>query len=229
MTTRSGDVLDAVERVAAGVAERAGIVRERDHDELERVGVVRGVGPGAALERVGAVAAIERIVAGAAVEHVVEDVACQRVAVARAGQVLDADERVAVGVAARGHVVDERNGDAGARGVVGRRIGAETAVEEVGAAAALERVAVVLAEQAVVAAETDEEVVAVEAAQLVGAAVAAELVVMSGAGEVLDADERVALGFTARARAQRERDVHAFQRVVIGGGVVAFTTGEAAI
>jgi hypothetical protein len=50
---------------------------------------------------------------------------------------------------------------------------------------------------------------------------------MEGAAEVLDADERIALGVPVLCRAADEGDGHAFRGVVIGRGVVARAALEA--
>src|SRR5205823_4965347 len=70
---------------------------ERDVHPPALGGVVRGVAPRAALERVRAVAARERVVAGAAVERVRAGIAAEHVIARATGDVLVARENVGLG------------------------------------------------------------------------------------------------------------------------------------
>ena len=71
--------------------------------------------------------------ASAADEHLVPRIAFQRVVERRAGEILDADEGVALGIAATAQPRHQADADAGARGRIARRIDAGAAIHEVGA------------------------------------------------------------------------------------------------
>src|SRR4029079_12498571 len=131
--------------------------RQIDHEPLtgvhdQRVVAVAAVGmildavdghpvvAGPADQRVGAPAALEDVVAVTAVEKIVALVAEERVVVLRAVEVLDADQRVALGGAALALAELETDLHAGAGVLVARAVMAVAAVDRVGAAAALDDV-----------------------------------------------------------------------------------------
>ena len=120
------------------------------------------------------------IFAGETVDHVVAIVAPQGIPVSGADEVLDAVELVAGGIAAPRGVVLQPDADTLRRPLVGHRVDADAAVDLVAAAAAV------------------DEVVAFVAPQQVGLIVAVELVVIFRAGQVLDTEERIALGVAAQ-------------------------------
>lgn len=109
-------------------------------------------------------------------------------------------------------LVDEVDDDARGRGAVG---------DDVHARAALEPVVAQPAAQHVVAAAAQQQIVAGAAEQVVGGVVSGQDVVVVRAAQVLDVEQRVALGLAAEARAAGEADVHAHARGVIEGGVRA--------
>ena len=98
-----GDLPD--EAVAAATADQGVGGGIADEDVIARIAmqdVVAAIAPHrvvsvAAVERVGGAEAGERVVAPHATEHIAAAVAKKAVAVGRAGEVLDADERVAFG------------------------------------------------------------------------------------------------------------------------------------
>ena len=186
---------------------------------VDDVGVVAGT----ADQAVGAGAAVEIVVAVQAPEHVGQAVAAQVIGVGRAGEVLDADELIALGVAALADREQalEHDDDAGRRLLIGRRVVAGTAVEKVGAGAAGERVVAVAAVKLVSAAEALEDVVVVQATQHVVAVVADEAIVMVRAGHVLDADEHVALRGAVKSLSRCQVDDHSDERIAVGRRVSA--------
>ncbi len=190
------DVFDPEVAVALGIGAEADRGREVDDDRPGRTRVARGVRAVAAEELVAAGPAGQRVVADAAVEQVraepaVEPVrpagADQRIGVLPAGELvgvgrsedaLDADQDVAVRLAARAGAEPGRERDRdrrGRRAVVGR-VEAGAAVEPVGSAAAR------------------QSVVAAAALQRVGLDVPAQDVVLAGADHHLDAGHRIGVG-----------------------------------
>src|SRR5262249_37662213 len=146
----AGDVLDAVERIARGIAVHTEVVPEVALDVFRGAAVVHGVDAIAAVEAVGAGAAKEVIIAirparlasdAAAYHHVVE---------IGAEQICDEFKRVALRGAAKALTRGQIDPDADAGVAVGRRVDvaaedasaqgvrAEAADEEVIALAALE-------------------------------------------------------------------------------------------
>ena len=122
----------------------------------------------AAVERVVAAIALQGVVAAFAAEIVVSVVATQPVAVAGAFDGFDADEGVALGVAARALSRHQVDGDACTGPAVSRRVPTVAAADIVGAAAALDRVVAAAAEQNVVAAVAEHVVGAGGTVQPVG-------------------------------------------------------------
>src|SRR5262249_46223293 len=149
------------DRVALGEPAGPGAGGEVDGDSRRRVEEHHPVaGSGAAVEVITAAFGVDHVVAVAAEEGVGLRVADQRVAVLRAPDVLNIDQRVALGVAeAAGSAGQVHVHARGGRGIVGR-VPPCTAVEAVGAAAAFERVVAVLAIKIVGAAAALERVVA---------------------------------------------------------------------
>ena len=146
------------------------------------------------------------------------------VVIPRAGQVLDIDQRVALGVAARIPAADQHEGcerdvHALLRAVVGGDISAVAAIERVGADAAVEVVVVVAAVELVVAVLAPQEVVVVAAVELVLAPAALEPVVAVAAEEFVSAV--VAEEVVAAAKAvNRVVPVAAIDLVVARGDAV---------
>ena len=98
------------------------------------------------------------IVSGTACEHVGAAIAREHVVVRAADDVLDADENVALRIAARAEPGQEVHGHAGGRQGIIRRIRPGAADQGVGAGAAIERVVPGAAEQHVVAAQPAQNV-----------------------------------------------------------------------
>ena len=136
--------------------------------------------------RIGAAKAGEDVVAGIADERVVER---------RAGEVLDADEGVALGIAAAAEPRHQADADAGARGRIARRVDARAAVQRVGAA------------------KTGEEVVAGIADEHVGEGIAGAVDGRrSQQGEVLDRAD----GVHAVGEAEADRGLHRVGAIAAG-------------
>ena len=128
------EILDAVEGVAFGIAAAGGVGLQvhRDRDELG--GVVDHVAAGAADQMVGPASAPQEVVAGAAVDGVGPYVAGQGVVERRAGHVLDRDERVALGVAARGRAGHQADHHRRRRARIVGRVDAVAAIEQIAGA-----------------------------------------------------------------------------------------------
>ncbi len=123
---RADRVFDVDEHVTVGVAAGSGSGVEIDGHGSGRGRIVGGVGTAAPVEGVGP---------GKAGQHVVARVAAQRVGVGAAFQVLEAQEGVAGGKAARGRARIEVDRDGVAGLAVGKRVAARAAVEGVRAGA----------------------------------------------------------------------------------------------
>ena len=184
--------LDVVELVTVGVAAGGGTGQQRDGDPLRRSLVGRRVDALAAIDLVAAVAAGQHVVAFHAPQQVGLIVPGELVVIPRAGQVLDIDQRIALGVTARipaaeQHKGCERDVHALLRAVIGGHISAVAAIERVGADAAVEIIVVVAAVELVVAVLAPQEVVVVAAVELVLAPAALEPVVAVAAEELVSA------------------------------------------
>src|SRR5262249_18944516 len=143
----------------------------------------------------------DAIGARAAVEEVEACVGDEDVVVARAQHVLEigVGQHVALGVAARGLAGAQVDGDGGAGGLVGQRVGARATDHDVGARAAFDDVVVVVAGQRVVVGRADQ---------------------------VLDGAQRIAGGMPARGGAGGEVDLHRGVGRAVGGGVGAVAAGD---
>jgi hypothetical protein len=148
------------EFVVLGVTADGVVAKERNLDGGRRVFVRDGVDPVATVQGVAVVAADERVVvvaavecaaAGTADERVVAvptdevhgvGVALQPIVVIRADKVLDAAQRVALGIAAGGEADNQRDAHGRVRLAVGRLVPAIAAVERVAVVAADEVVVV---------------------------------------------------------------------------------------
>ena len=102
--------LDVVEVVALGVAALADTGRQRDEDPRRRSLVGHRIDALAAVHLVGAGAADQIVVAFHAPQQVVFSIPVELVVIPRALQVLDIDEDVALGVAARIPTADQQEG-----------------------------------------------------------------------------------------------------------------------
>ena len=191
---RAGDVLDLNEQIAlraAAIPFSPHLYRPQDdRNPLAGIAVIRHVDASVAGENVGAFAALEPVVIRPAVEavdfvtaneHVVASVSIQRIVTVvadqgviprRAFDVLDADEDVARGIAAKSRAGLQVDGDPALGPVAGDdvagRVRAVPAVEEVGAVAAVQPVVAVPAKQEVVVAAAVDRVVAAIAEDDVG-------------------------------------------------------------
>ena len=175
---RAGEVLDADEGVALGIAATAQPRHQADADAGARGRIARCIDARAAVHAVGAGKTGQKVVAGVAVERVVER---------RAGEILDTDEGVAFGIAAAAQPRHQADADAGARGRIARRVDAGAAVHAVGAG------------------KTGQKVVAGIADEHVGERIAGAIDGGgSQQGEVLD----IADGVHAIGEAEADRGLH---------------------
>ena len=197
----AGDVLDIRDQVALRVAILVDIGGQVYGDTRRRSRVIDRIDAVAAIDRVGAAQTRQRVVARAALQRVGVGVAGQRVGIGRAGEVLDVDERVARGVAARGLRAGNAQVDRHARARRG-------VIRGIGARAAIERVGAPLARQ---------HVVARAAGQHVGVGVAGQCVVVDRAGNVLEIAQDIARRIAARhlRRRQVQVDRHTGGRIGI--------------
>ena len=108
---RSDDVLDVEVDIALGIAARSGSGVQVDGDRRGRIGVVDGVGAGAAIERIGPGVAADRVVAGIAIDVVGIGIAPQHVIAGGAVEVVDPRQHVARRIAARADRAVEPHGD----------------------------------------------------------------------------------------------------------------------
>src|SRR5262249_24564791 len=142
-----------------------------------------------------------------------------------AGDILDAGEvvlgRVAGGIALGRRAGRQRDRVADGRVAVVYRIVAGAADQRVGAAAAFEGVVAVAAVQRVVATPALEDVVAADPGQGIVGRVAGQGIVEGRAVQILDVDQRVALGRAAVAAAGRQADADARIGVAVERGVDA--------
>ena len=169
---RTGQRFDTRKRVALGIAAMTDRPVERDRHGRRRFGVARGVvtrtadqpvGPGAADQGIVPRAAGKRIVARAAAQQVGVVVAGQRVVANRSDHILDAGQRIALGVAAMplaGRKVDLHRRR---RCRIVRRVLARTAVERIRARTADQRVVPGATRQHVVFRIADQQVVEITA------------------------------------------------------------------
>ena len=138
-----GIIVDQVVIAEAQAAKGGTAVRGEDHavrqagrDTGGGVCVGRSVAARAADERVRTGAAFQHVVPGAAVERVGVAVAGQGIVEARAGQVLDAGQRISLRVAAAAGAGRKIDGHARARAAVRSGVGARTTVQAIRTAAA---------------------------------------------------------------------------------------------
>ena len=195
---RTGDGKDALQQVARRVTACSGPRAEVDRHGEARVGIVDKVRAAATRQRVGAEVADQRVVVAAAVQPVVVVIADEQVGPRRADDIADADQDIALRVAA----------DSGPRRQVDRHGLARRGVDRrVGAAAA---------DQGVAAARTDQGVGAGPAIDDVAVAVARERVVLVRAAQVGQPDQHVTLGVAAGpgVRSEVHRDARARTGVV---------------
>ncbi len=198
---RPVQVLDAGQRVALGVAAGAGAGQQVDRHRRRRtliVGVVRAV---AAVQDIGPGPAVEPVVAGGAGQRIGAAAAGQPVGEGRAVEILDRDEGVALGVAARAGPAGQVDLHGRGRGVVIDRVDAEVAIENISAAIAGERVIPVPARKEIVP------------------EIAEQGVVEGRAGEILDPEIDVALGIVELALAGGQAGGHGARRAEIDDGV----------
>ncbi len=206
---RTGEVLDALEHVALGVAAKARAVAaaiDGDVHALGGIAVMRGIGTEAADQPVGAALAAQLVVTSAAVEHIGAAGADQLVAEGRADNVLHGHRDIARGVATG------RNEPA--RGAV-----RQDHLHERGRSRVVDRVDALAADQHIRAAQPDEPVVAAFAVEAIDLRIALQHVVAARAGEVLDAREHIALGVAAAQRGAAilgKRDVDRRRGRVLG-------------
>ena len=153
-------ILEIEDRVALREPAGACAGGEVDGNSSRRIVEHHPVDAVAAVEMITAAFGVDHVVAVAAEERVGLGIADQRVGVLSAADVLNIDQRVALGVAAAACSARQVHVHAcGGKGIVGR-VHPGAAVEVVGAAAALERVVAVLAIESVGAAAALERVVA---------------------------------------------------------------------
>ncbi len=190
-------VLEIRQRVAFSVAADLRERGEGHRDPGARTRIAHRVDPRAAVERVRPGAAGDQVGAEAARQAVRIGVAREGVVVIRADEVLNADDLVAGGVAARRGSDAEIDEDARARSCIGKRVDARAAHDRVAARAAPKRV------------------VAVTAVDPVRGRVAAQGVGEARAGDVLDPGEQIALRMAAGLR-RREPEVDRHRGVRAG-------------
>ena len=227
-------VLDAHQHVALGhVARRGRAVQMHRHRAL-RIGIVGGVEPAAADQRVGAIAADQRVIASAAIDHVRARIAGQRVVERRSGQVLDPDQHVALGIAAMAGRAIERDIHRRGRGVVIGRVDPVSADQRIRARAADQNIVARPAFQAVVAGRTVDRIVKRRSDRVFdigdhiafGIAPARDGAIKmqldrSGRGGIIDRVEPVATIDRVGARAADQRVIArpALQQVVAGAAI----------
>ena len=187
---RAAEVPHADEHVALGLAAEACPGAQVDGDRLPRRVVVGRVDSASTRQRVTAAAADQRVGAIPAVDLVCIAVTRQQVGLARADDVADAGQDVALGVSAGPRSGRDIDGDARVRGDVAHRIDAT---------AALQRVGTHTADQRVVAGSAIEDVVVAVTRQQVG---------IRRAGDVLDVGIGVAGRFAACGRPGQQVDGH---------------------
>ena len=78
-------------------------------------------------------------------EDIVSEIAFQHVVLARARQVLDAAQEIALGVSARARSCDEADRDAGSRSRIARRVDAKAPMQRVGAPQASQHIVAAVA------------------------------------------------------------------------------------
>src|SRR5262249_8825838 len=97
--------------IALGIPEESMIWEDSDRHALVRVAVVRRIDAGAAIEDVGAAAALQHIVTVVPNELIAPIIAGEGIAVVRAVDVLQIDEQVALGSAAKAEPRFQIHGD----------------------------------------------------------------------------------------------------------------------
>ena len=231
----SDHALDVGQHIALGIAAGVGRAIEMHVHPVERSGIADRVETGAAIDDIAAGAADDQIVAIAAVQHirataadqrVIARTAVQRVVAVAAGQavveiraddVLDVDQRIALGIAAgTGRSVEPDHHCRGRMRIV-RGVDAGAAVERVGPGAAHQRVVAAAAVKLVAAAAGDQDIIARTADQRIGRRAARDRVVIGRALDHLDRDEHIARRVARRAASiQRQRHARARSRIVCG-------------
>ena len=199
-------------RITAGARARS----QADRDTSGGCRIVRRIGVGAAIERIGTGTANKRViacvtcqrvrtrgtgqdvVADAAGQNVVIGIAGQCVVIGGTGQVLDAGQRVALGIATRARSRAKVDRNSRCRGGVISRVRTRPASERIGARTANERV--------VTGAAIDR----------VHPGIAGQAVSQVRADNVLDICECIALGIATRAGSGSQIDRHR----LCGGGVI---------
>ena len=155
----AGEVFDANQHVAFGMAAAGAVADEADRHTGVAVDVACGVQARAADEGVGTGAAFERVVAAAAVQAVGSGITDEVVGQGRADQVFDGEKAVAFGVAAAAAACGQVHVHSVCRGGIGCGVHAAATDQGVCARAAVEQVIACTAVQTVHAAGADQGVV----------------------------------------------------------------------
>ena len=218
--------LDAGQGVAERLAGRAdGAVQRHGHGRAGRA-IVRRIDAAATGQGVRAVATGQQIVPGAAVQEVIPGAADQGVVTGIADQgrrsrsrgdavvegrtdhLLDAEHRIAFGIAAATDRTVQTNGHATDRGRVVNGVEPGATVDDVGACSADQRIVASVAIEAIGGRAAAERVIAIGPAQGGRGRTGRKRVIEDRTRQVLDRDEDIALGVAAGPGRAIEADLH---------------------
>ena len=198
---RPDDMLDAVQRVARGLAAlRDGAVGV-DIDRRVRPGIVDRVEPVATHQRIGAKAADQGIVTRPAFEQFGTRRAIERVVERAADHMFDMGHDIALRIAADPGGAVKMHADPRGRGGIVHRVIAGAAVDRIGPGAADDRIIAAAAAQHIVARAAVQAVIAGPAFQRIRPGRTQQRVIAGRSDDVLDVDQDIALGIAAMAGA----------------------------
>ena len=204
----AGDVFEVGKNIAIGIAagNLGGHKRQVDGYACRGIGIGNGIHACAAIERIGTAETFDHVISIAAADNVDIAIAGQRVIEGRADDIFDAEQRVALRIAAGVDIGGQIDGHSAGRGGIVNRVVACTTIQNIGTA------------------ETDQHVVADTAGNAVGIGIAGDAVIEAGADDVLDRDQGIALRVTARVDARCQIDRHTRSRGCVGNRIDARAT-----
>ena len=183
---RTDQHLDAGEHVARGIAARARSAIQIGAHCRAAGRIVDRIGARAAHQRIGPQARHEGIVARAALDAVGKRRAIEQVGLARPDQVFDADQHIALGIAAVADCAIQIDRDARQAGRIVGGVKARPAVQRIGTGAADQGIVAGIAVERIVAPAARYEIVARAAVEHLGRVRPAQPVIIGRADQLFD-------------------------------------------
>ena len=217
VVVRANQVLDARKRITLSVAAQSGPGFQIHNHTRRRAGIVCRVDAAATDQGVRAGAADQRVIASSAIQHIAAGIAGQRVVVARSGDILDARQDIAFGIAAMAGAGCQVDIHPGRRAAIVHRIRAVPARNDIRTATT---------GQDVVAVPTIDDIVPPPAIDHIVAGITGQRIGIVRTGQVFDARKRVALSIAAKPGSRTQIDRHSVARARIIRRVGAAATNQ---